>query len=152
MSAALKDYAVDSQEGRQSLEVVTFKIDGRLFAVPVGSVREIRGWQPATPLPNAAPHVVGVLNLRGAIIAVYDLRKVIGLGSTEPTRSTVTIVVDTGDRHIGLLADAVSDILTIAPDGQRDPPATDMGTALVRKLLVREDSVISLINVAAVLG
>ena len=152
MSAALQDYVVDDQQGHQNLEVVTFKIDGRLFAVPVGSVREIRGWQPATPLPNASPHVVGVLNLRGTIIAVYDLRKVIGLGSTEPTRATVTIVVDTGERQIGLLADAVSDILNIAPDGQRAPPATEAGRALVKKLLVREDSVISLIDVAAVVA
>ena len=55
-------------------QIVTFKVEGRSFGVPVGAVREIKGWQPTTPLPNSARHVLGVINLRGAIIAVYDLR------------------------------------------------------------------------------
>ncbi len=66
--------------------IVTFKVGDRTFGIDVGMVREIKGWQTTTPLPHAAPHVRGVLNLRGVILAVYDLRTSIGLGQTRRPR------------------------------------------------------------------
>lgn len=152
MSAA---YATPfSDQVRPVTQVVTFKVDDRLFGTPVNAVREIRGWQPATALPNAEPHVLGVLNLRGAIIVVYDLRARLGLGPTERSRSTVTIVVDTGDRLVGILADAVSDILNVAPEDLRDPPgdALQSGSGLLDKLIVQGDTVISLLRIRAIVG
>ena len=97
--------AYDSMSNRETSasseamqRIVTFKVDGRSFGVDVASVREIKGWQPTTPLPNAALHVLGVINLRGAIIAVYDLRRRLGLGASTISRSSVVIVVDLGER------------------------------------------------------
>lgn len=152
MSAALKDTAMEAADGASISQVVTFKIEGRTFGTPVNTVREIRGWQPATPLPNADPHVVGVLNLRGSIIVVYDLRTRLGLGPTERSRSTVTIVVDAGGRLVGILADAVSDILDINPDELRDPPGDVMnsGGSLLDKLIIKDDLVIALLNINGV--
>src|SRR6478736_4630638 len=95
------------------LQIVTFRVDGRSFGIDVGAIREIKGWQQTTPLPNAASHVLGVINLRGAIIAVYDLRRRLGLGPSTISRSSVVIVVDLGERLAGLLVDAVSDIVDI---------------------------------------
>ena len=100
--------------------VVTFRVDQRAFGIDVGDVREIKGWQATTPLPHAAPYVRGVINLRGAIIAVYDLRRRIGEGATEASTTHVIIVVDAGEQVVGILVDAVSDIVDV-PASSRAP-------------------------------
>jgi purine-binding chemotaxis protein CheW len=117
--------------------IVTFRVDGRSFGVDVAAVREIKGWQPTTPLPNAASHVLGVINLRGAIIAVSDLRQRLGLGPSTISRSSVVIVVDLGERLAGLLVDAVSDIVDIQISALR--PAPDIageGDVILQALVV----------------
>ncbi len=108
-------------EGRQ---IVTFNVDDRVFGIDVGVVREIKGWQEATPLPHAAPYVRGVINLRGLILAVYDLRARLGGGLTSATPKHVNLVVDVADRTAGLLVDAVSDIVDVpAMRSIRRPPS-----------------------------
>ncbi len=102
--------AYDMAESRQ---IVTFKIDDRVFGIDVGVVREIKGWQQTTPLPHAAHYVRGVINLRGLILAVYDLRARLGGGLTQATEKHVNVVVDVADRTAGLLVDAVSDIVDV---------------------------------------
>ena len=94
-------------------------------------MREIKGWQPTTPLPNAASHVLGVINLRGTIIAVYDLRHRLGLGPAEVSRSSVVIVVDLADRLAGILVDSVSDIIDV-PRSRPAPPPTSPATGTMR--------------------
>lgn len=154
MSAVEANALEADDQAAETLEVITFTVDGRAFAVPVSEVREIRGWQLATLLPDSAPHVVGVLNLRGTVIAVYDLRAIFGIGVTEPTQSTVTIVVKAGNRLVGLLADAVSDIVQVPVCDQREPPErrSGHGPRLVTKLLVREEDVSSLLDLAAIVA
>jgi purine-binding chemotaxis protein CheW len=131
--------------------IVTFRVDGRSFGVDVAAVREIKGWQPTTPLPNAASHVLGVINLRGAIIAVYDLRQRLGLGPSTISRSSVVIVVDLGERLAGLLVDAVSDIVDIQVSALR--PAPDIageGDDILQALVVKGDEVVALLDLPAV--
>ncbi|MGL4444205.1 MAG: chemotaxis protein CheW [Alsobacter sp.] len=132
-------------------QIVTFKVEGRSFGVDVGAVREIKGWQPTTPLPNAAAHVLGVINLRGAIIAVYDLRQRLGLGPSPVSRSSVVIVLDLGERYGGILVDAVSDIVDILPTDLR--PAPDIagdGDDVLQALLVKGDEVVALLDLHAI--
>jgi purine-binding chemotaxis protein CheW len=132
-------------------QFVTFRVDGRSFGVDVSSVREIKGWQPTTPLPNAAAHVLGVINLRGAIIAVYDLRQRLGLGPSTMSRSSVVIVLDLGERYGGILVDAVSDIVDIAATDLR--PAPDVagdGDDVLQGLLVKGDEVVALLDLHAI--
>ena len=132
-------------------QIVTFKVEGRSFGVDVGAVREIKGWQPTTPLPNAAAHVLGVINLRGAIIAVYDLRQRLGLGPSSVSRSSVVIVLDLGERYGGILVDAVSDIVDILPSDLR--PAPDIagdGDDVLQALLVKGDDVVALLDLHAI--
>jgi purine-binding chemotaxis protein CheW len=129
------------------LQIVTFRVDGRSFGIDVGAIREIKGWQQTTPLPNAASHVLGVINLRGAIIAVYDLRRRLGIGATELCRSSVVLVADVGDRQIGILADAVSDIVDVPESALRAaPPLSSSGEELVRSLVVRGEEVVALLE------
>lgn len=133
------------------LQIVTFRVDGRSFGIDVSAVREIKGWQPTTPLPNSASHVLGVINLRGAIIAVYDLRRRLGLGTTELSRSSVVIVVDLGERYVGILADAVSDIVDVDSASLRPAPdVANDGGDLLKGLVVKGNEVVALLDLPAV--
>lgn len=154
MSAALRDDLFADQNAWVSRQVVTFMVDNQVFATPIGTVREIRGWQSTTPLPNAEPGVVGVLNLRGAIIPIYDLRRCLGLQPHERPSTSVTIVIDTGEKLVGILADSVSDILDVAPEEMRDPPLRSVGETrpLIVKFIVKGETVIALLDLSVVVS
>ena len=76
-------------------------------------MREIRAWNGATPLPNTREYVRGVINLRGTIVPIFDLRARFGEGQTSPTKNHVVVVMSVGEKWVGILVDAVSDILTV---------------------------------------
>lgn len=103
-------------------EIVAFRLQDMEFGIEIGFVREIRGWTPATALPHAQSFVTGVINLRGTVVAVIDLAARLGLGATSAGARHVIIIVALGGRIIGLLADTVSDILTIAADTLKPLP------------------------------
>ena len=112
---------------RLASELISFRIGAQEFCVDIMAVREIRGWTPATPLPQAPSYVRGVINLRGAVLPIVDLSARLGLGDTEPSVRNVIIVVRIGTRLVGLLVDAVSEILTARPtrsSRRRMSPAT----------------------------
>jgi purine-binding chemotaxis protein CheW len=94
--------------------------------------------------------VLGVINLRGAIIAVYDLRQRLGLGPSSISRASVVVVIDLGVRFAGILVDAVSDIIDIKPQDLRPAPETACdGDDVLQGLLVRGDEVVSLLDLAS---
>lgn len=95
-------------------EVVAFRVSEQDFCFDLTSVREIRGWTETTMLPHAQPYVKGVINLRGSVVPVVDLSQRLGLGATEPGPRNVIIITVLGQRTVGLLADVVSDILTVS--------------------------------------
>jgi purine-binding chemotaxis protein CheW len=133
--------------------IVTFRIDDRFFGVDVQTVREIKSWIETTPLPHAPLHVRGVLNLRGDILAVYDLRARLGLGLTQATPTHVIVVVSANGRLMGLLVDSVSDILTVGRDDIRPLPEIASGEAkLLTGAVLREDSLVALLDLQAVTG
>ncbi|MCR8725044.1 chemotaxis protein CheW [Frigidibacter sp. ROC022] len=94
-------------------ELVTFRVAGQDFCMDIMSVREIRGWTPSTALPHAPDHVRGVINLRGAVVPIVDLAQRLGLGPVSPTARHVIIIARLGAQTVGLLVEAVSDILTV---------------------------------------
>jgi purine-binding chemotaxis protein CheW len=83
------------------------------YCVDIMAVREIKAWTGTTALPNSPAHIRGVINLRGAIVPVIDLRKRFGQELTEPTPAHVIVIVAVGDIQNGLLVDGVSDIVTV---------------------------------------
>ena len=99
-----------------SHEFITFEIGDRRLGIDIMAIREIRAWSPATPLPNSPPHVRGVVNLRGVVLPVLDLSQRLGWGTTEPSGRHVIIVVRIGEQLQGIIVDAVSDIVTLAPE------------------------------------
>ena len=126
-------------------ELITFCIGEQEFAVDIMSVREIRGWSPATPLPQTPDYMRGVINLRGAVLPIMDLAARLGLSINEISARSVIVVVNVGERQVGLLVDAVSDILTISPDAIQPPPdiACDRVRSFVKGLISVEGRMIS---------
>lgn len=137
----------------ETRQIVTFKVDERTFGIDVGTVREIKGWQATTPLPHAASYVRGVINLRGVILAVYDLRNRIGLGRTDATSTHVIVVVDVGEQTAGLLVDAVSDIVDIPVSSIRPAPAVAMdGLDLIEGMAILANDVVALLRLPSVVA
>lgn len=100
-------------ETGKTVQFVSFKVDDSEYGIDIMAVREIQGWVEVTTLPNTPEYVRGVLNLRGIIVPIFDLRGRFGHGLTDATDLHVMIIVAVGDRIMGLLVDAVSDILTV---------------------------------------
>lgn len=108
---------------RPPLELITFAIGAQDFCMDIMLVREIRGWVEVTPLPHAPVDVLGVMNLRGAVVPIVDLSRRLSLGPCAPHARNVVIIATIGAQVVGLLVTAVSDILAVAPDEMRPIPA-----------------------------
>lgn len=93
---------------------VAFILGDEEYCIDVMTVREIRGWTKATKIPNTPAEILGVVNLRGAVIPIMDMRTHFGMGRTEVTQKHVVIIIELEDQMIGILVDAVSDILTVS--------------------------------------
>ena len=106
----------------QEIELLAFRLGEQEYCVDIMSVREIRGWTRATPLPFSPDHVKGVINLRGTVLPVIDLAVRLGMPPVEGDERNVIIVVAVNGHTAGLLVDAVSDILSIARDELQPPP------------------------------
>lgn len=132
-------------------QIVTFLIDDKVFGIEVEKVREIKGWQAVTPLPHSPEAVLGVINLRGMILPVYDLRAVIGLQRATPGRSHVIIVVNLGAKTGGILVDSVSDIIDV--DNEQIKEAPDLGNALsyVRGIVIQNETMVTILDVTPVM-
>ena len=96
-----------------TVQLIAFTVGAETYGVEITAVREIRAWSGVTTLPNTAPFVRGVINLRGTIVPVIDLRARFSQGIADPGKTHVVIVLAIGNRWAGVLVDAVSDILTV---------------------------------------
>ena len=128
-------------------ELITFKVADQYFGVDIMAVRELRGWSPPTPLPQSPPFVAGVINLRGQILPIVDMAARLGLAPAEPTARHVIIVVVINGRQVGVLVDAVCDIIALAPEALQPAPdlTGDAAAAFVTALATDEERLISLI-------
>jgi purine-binding chemotaxis protein CheW len=134
-------------------ELISFRIGEQEFCVDIMAVREIRGWTQATPLPQAPSYVRGVINLRGAVLPIVDLAARLGLGATEPSVRNVIIVVRIGHRLVGLLVDAVSEVLTATADMIQPTPdvSSDAVKMFIKGILALEGRMVSWITLDRIL-
>ena len=129
-------------------QVVTFSVDGRLFGVPVGTVREIRAMQAITPVAGTPSYVVGVINLRGRLVPVHEMRARLGCAPASPDAVQVILVIESASRTIGLLADAVCDIVDVAGDEVRAVgDVIQDGDMLVAELAIKGNDIVSLLDI-----
>lgn len=140
--------------GSRSCQFTSFRIGKEEYAIDIMSVREIKGWTATTVLPNQPNFVLGVLNLRGTIVPIFDLRCRFGLGLTTASPSHVIIIANVHDRTVGLLVDAVSDILTVTSDQIRPVPDTDRGggSEFMSGIISVNDSMVVILSLEKLFG
>lgn len=141
--------SVGSEAGTPGVrQFISFKIGDDEYGVDIMAIREIKGWTATTELPDSPLHLRGVINLRGAIIPVFDLRARFTQHLTQATPRHVTIVVTVGSRVVGLLVDAVADIITIPTQSiQPVPDLDDSGhEAFLSGLVTVEGRMVTLLD------
>ena len=138
---------------KSDVEFVTFSAGDQSFSLEITQVREIRRWSPVTALPHSPPEVLGVMNLRGSVIPIYDLAARFGLGSTSENPRNVIVVATHGNRTVGLLVAAVSEILSVSRDQIQDTPdiRSDMARQSITGVIPIEDGMTRVIDLGAVL-
>ena len=115
--------ATASAAREQSREVLVFVLGGEEYAVDILKVQEIRGYEKVTPIPAAPAYLKGVVNLRGVIVPVIDMRIKFGLAEPKYDSFTVVIILRVAGRVIGVVVDGVSDVVPLAPGDIKAAPA-----------------------------
>ena len=135
------------------VELLSFRLGEQEYCVDIMSVREIRGWTSATPLPYSPPHMKGVINLRGTVLPVIDLSARLGMPAIEGDERNVIVVVQHGAVSAGLLVDAVSDILSLKSSALQPPPdmGDDLAASFIRALTLVEGNLVRVLNLPAVM-
>ncbi|WP_409524125.1 chemotaxis protein CheW [Nitrincola sp. MINF-07-Sa-05] len=117
--------AVNVKDGN-NLQYLTFELGEEHYGVDILRVQEIKGWQPVTKIPRSPEHVCGVLNLRGIVVPIVDLRLFLGMPFVEYCNTTVVVVLrvlqDDGQRIVGIVVDAVSDVQDVPPGETKASP------------------------------
>ena len=135
------------------LQVLTFSLGDDLFAVDVLKVQEIRGFSDVTPVPKAPAYVRGIMNLRGTVIPVMDLRLRFGLAARTYDKLTLVVVVRAASKLVGVVVDAVSAVLALPPDCSSSPPEmTGDARETVEAVVRLRDRLVLLLNLEAVVG
>ncbi|MBD8530678.1 chemotaxis protein CheW [Massilia sp. CFBP 13647] len=116
------------------LEALAFKLGNEEYGIKILKVQEIRGYESVTRIASAPEHVKGVVNLRGTIVPIVDMRIKFKLGEPTYNQFTVVIILNIQDRVVGMVVDSVSDVITLTADQVK--PAPDMGGALNTDYLV----------------
>lgn len=138
-------------DANRAAQYVTFLVGQKSYGVVIVSVREIKQWSPTTALPNQKPYTRGVLNLRGTIVPVHDLRARFGGPLTEATENHVVVIAAVNEQIIGILVDAVSDIITVQENQIRPVPSTSTqaGDDCICGLVNNDDDMIALLDLGA---
>ena len=141
-----------------SNQVLTFTLGDETYGVDILRVQEIRGWSPVTRIPQAPAHVLGVLNLRGSIVPIVDLRMRFSLERAEYTALTVIIVLSVessvGRRDFGLVVDGVSDVIDV-PAGEVKPPpefGEQISTEFIEGLAAVSGRMLMLLDIDKLIG
>lgn len=139
-------------EGSIANQFVTFTAGSRAFGIDIMSVREIRSWSPTTELPSQPFGAIGVLDIRGAIVQVYDLQRMLGSHGGDGEPGQVVLVVSLRDQDVGLLVNAVSDIIFAQGDDIRPLPGArnqSSSGGKVSFLIKSEDRLVAILDLAA---
>jgi len=136
-----------------TMQLIAFSIGEQVYGVEITTVREIRAWHGATALPRTREFVRGVINLRGTIVPIFDLRARFGSGLTETTKNHVVVVMSVGDKWVGVLVDAVSDILTISHDDVHQVPEGDsLDSELLNGIVSHDGKMVGLIDLPSIVS
>jgi purine-binding chemotaxis protein CheW len=144
----LKVRSSDVQE-EEKVQFITFLVNTHEYGVHIELIREIKGWMHPTSLPNTPSYVLGVVNLRGTVIPIYDLRARFGLGCVEISKTSVIMILTVDNKTMGLLVDAVCEIMTVASESIRPVPrleSTHTASDIFKGIVNLNERVIALLD------
>ncbi|MDP1889240.1 chemotaxis protein CheW [Polaromonas sp.] len=118
----------------QPLEFLAFTLGQEEYGVDIQKVQELRGYDAVTRIANAPEHIKGVVNLRGIIVPIIDMRIKFNLGTPTYDQFTVVIILNIASRVMGMVVDSVSDVITLSPEQVK--PAPEMGSVLDADYLI----------------
>ncbi|HEX7115050.1 MAG TPA: chemotaxis protein CheW [Steroidobacter sp.] len=148
----------DAGAAKRSNQVLTFTLGDETYGVDILRVQEIRGWSPVTRIPQAPAHVLGVLNLRGSIVPIVDLRMRFNLERAEYTPVTVIIVLSVespvGRRDFGVVVDGVSDVIDVAASEIKPAPelGSHVSTEFIEGLAAVSGRMVMLLDIDHLIG
>ena len=119
-----------SDEGKSisgAREYLTFRLDQEEYGIDILKVQEIRGYEQPTRIANAPPFIKGVVNLRGTIVPIIDMRLKFNCAKADYNTFTVVIILNLRNRIVGIVVDSVSDVMELAPENLKAAPEIDSG-------------------------
>jgi purine-binding chemotaxis protein CheW len=135
------------------VQYLTFRLAAEEYGVEILYVQEIKGWDKVTRIPKTEKYILGVINLRGTVVPIIDLRSRFGLDATQFGPTTVIIVVHVagknGERTVGLVVDAVSEVYSVEAEAVRPPPDVcgNIDTIFVKGLATKADQMLILLDI-----
>jgi purine-binding chemotaxis protein CheW len=149
MSNIQKDHDDQVHSDAASREFLSFVLGEEHYALDIMSVKEIRGYEKVTQIANAPPFIKGVINLRGDIVPIVDLRLKFNVGEATYNEFTIVIMLNVAQRIVGIVVDGVSDVIRLADDEIRPPP--EFGVAFDSRYLLGlvaiEENMVILVNI-----
>jgi purine-binding chemotaxis protein CheW len=135
-------------------QFLTFTLGSEEYGVEILKVQEIKGYSAITPIPNTPAHIKGVMNLRGTVVPIVDLRKKFSLKEVEYDKFAVIVVVQVRGRVMGLIVDAVSDVLNISEEEIQATPdfGAQVDTRFISGMTRANERLIVLLDIEKVLG
>jgi purine-binding chemotaxis protein CheW len=135
-------------------QFLTFTLQNEEYGIEILKVQEIKGFSKITPIPNAPPFVRGVMNLRGTVVPIIDLRARFSMEDKDYDQFTVIIVANVGTRVVGLVVDTVSDVLNIPSEAIAAPPelASSSETSCITGMGKLGDRIVMLLDIARLVG
>lgn len=143
------NHALDEDEGNSVQEFLTFTLGVEEYAIDILKVQEIRGYEQPTSIANAPGYIKGVINLRGTIVPIIDLRIKFNVGAAEYTPFTVVIILNIGNRVVGAVVDSVSDVIMLAGKQIRPAPefAATVDTRYIRGLSTLDERMLIVVDI-----
>src|ERR1700691_5630406 len=158
MSTVKSTAGADKSATETSEQYLTFMLAGEEYGVDILRVQEIKGWDKVTRIPHSPDYVLGVINLRGAVVPIVDLRRRFGLETIEFGPTTVVIVVRVmsarGERTVGVVVDAVSEVYNVDAEDTKPPPDVcgSVDTVFVKALATIEEKMLILLDIDRLIG
>jgi len=158
MSTARATTNRDRTAAEASEQYLTFMLAGEEYGVDILRVQEIKGWDKVTRIPHTPEYILGVINLRGAVVPILDLRRRFGLETIEFGATTVVIVMRVvgagGERTVGVVVDAVSEVYNVDPADTKPPPDVcgSVDTVFVKALVTMDEKMLILLDIDRLIG
>ena len=158
MSTMKSKAGADKSATETSEQYLTFMLAGEEYGVDILRVQEIKGWDKVTRIPHSPDYVLGVINLRGAVVPIVDLRRRFGLETIEFGPTTVIIVMRVAgarnERTVGVVVDAVSEVYNVDADDTKPPPDVcgSVDTVFVKALATIEEKMLILLDIDRLIG